>query len=194
MLPNVETTKPNIYMQYRKVEWLSEYRDIVSNYIQTAYYDYLKYYIKAMSLEIDTQAVIPLSQHYYGIPFIPAGSTSAMNKYDTGLLYDNGLFYDEGLDANVSVPYYYLYKYLKFILNYGEPCFNVDMIVTFLADFCEVDKNQIGISVDPMTITFNIPSNEQALILSQMISSLGGTLLGFPCGYNPVKIKLGTSA
>lgn len=175
-------------MQYRRFSWLSDVNNVVSDFIQTNYCDFLKEYINAMSLQDETELIECLFQHYYGLPFIAAGSSTAENKYDSGKLYDNNVKYDEGLKTSTSIPYFYLAKFLKFILNYGEPHFNIDMIVSFFAEFLQLDKKDLAITTEnKYTIVILIPATTDAIILTEMINAMGGVLMDFPFG-NIIKI------
>lgn len=186
MIENIKITKPKPYMQYRKVRWLNDFISAYGDVIQENIFDYLNDIIDANTLNKITPIVTQLSQYYYGLPFLSGGGTVSSTKYDNSQNYDYAnVIYDDGAESSASVDYYYLHKYLKFLLNYKDRVFNIDMLVTFIADFCDLSKKEIAIYKENVfTTVFLLPTTNATLSLIQMKKSMGGILYGFPVGRN----------
>lgn len=183
----IDTIKP--FMQYRKNQCLTDFCEAYTKKLQE-YFTYLNEAISALSMYEPTKIVPQLSQHYYGLPFISGGGTTSNNKYDTGILYDNGLIYDDN-NSGASVDFRYLRRYLKFLFDYKQPVFNVDMIMSFLADFCECQKSDIDLEiVNKFTLHFKIPNSEAGRNLVQIKSTMGENFIGFPYGNDIITLGI----
>lgn len=133
----------SLYQQYKKSQWLRDYQVVIDNYKQREYFNKLA--------ELWEQIDVAESEHDYltfytkwlfGI-YRPLSGASLSEYFDTGRSYDTGMIYDDALKANGLITAEQYLKYIKFIIDYSQETWTIDYILKFVADYCEININDI---------------------------------------------------
>lgn len=134
-----------LYQQYKKLQWLRDYQLVVDNFKQEIYFNKLA--------EMWDQIDVAESEHEYltfytkwlfGI-YRPLSGASLAEYYDTGRSYDTGQIYDDAVKANGLITAEQYLKYIKFIIEYSQPTWTIDYILRWVADYCDININEIRV-------------------------------------------------
>ena len=168
---NLQTSGIYIYEQYKAIDWITKFKDILNNYIQDNYFLGVGEYIKHKNIVYPKgDYVIFYAREYLGIkrPIfddLNIDNTEEDNRiygYDVGVLYDVGDIWDYRTSLNPLMSAAMLKKYMSYIMNYDQETWTIDYLMhmpeVILDYFNAID---IRIKWTPHKIYFYMPTSEK---------------------------------
>lgn len=177
-----------VYMQYRQLPWIKDFRDAVDELIQKEYYDFLDEWIQAMDPHNFRRFLFFYSQLWLGIAPSPWGVPKINTFYDSGIKYDESVKYDNFNENDGFISEEELGKYISFLMDYNARVLNLDYLVSFCANYCKITKDQIEVTFKDSGFQIGIPSNALGLSLFTVVTSKN--LKGLPFGHNIVTFQI----
>ena len=167
--PGFELADSYVYQQYRHLEWCIKYFAIVDNLINQYFVDTINDYIKAMSIQnSNSQYLTFYLKNLLGIER-PMSAASLLNYYDIGLQFDNKLKYDDSQNYGGKLNQRMFLIYLHYILNYKYEIFNIPFLIDFIAEWCEINKNDLEVIPGWNKITIQLSPSLNAILFSKII-------------------------
>lgn len=176
---NIDLSNITVWEQYKKSDIVKDYFSYLKYYFEKTYRDLfykrdsqgnieLGDYLKDFSIYSAVSEYVSFYiENIYG--FIKPQYVSAV-FYDSGLRYDTGYKYDSSGQVE-DIPISIFVKLFTFIYNLEYDVLSIPSLAQLIADFCDIDVNEIEFKVDTTVINsleIYVPSN----LLSEAFKTL----------------------
>lgn len=181
----LKTTGVYLYEQYKALDWMKNFKDILNGYIQKNYFEGIGDYIQHKNIVYPKgDYVIFYAREYLGLkrPIydnLDVDDTETDDRfygYDVGVLYDVGDIWDYHFAPNPLMTAAMLKKYMSYIMDYSQETWTIDYVMhmpeVILDYFNAID---IKIKWTPHKIYFVMPTSEKFYRRQEITSFLSLT-------------------
>ncbi len=174
-----ERDKRYIYIQYRKLQGIEEYINVVEEFIKKNYYEFIKNdFIHTLDMRNTNSYYLEFYiKNYFGL-FKPFGEPQLNRFYDAGEIYDGNkeekikpIIYDDFSkdDGKLNQKHYRIF--LKFVLGYEHEIWTYPIMFQFISEWLGCDKREIKLEFpNEKTTIFKIPQKPDTLTLLQVFN------------------------